>query len=160
MRAITVLIQQTLLTTFSPVWAHGFYHSVYDLTTISGYAYLWGYRSQSRKKELWERIELSYNLSWAPKNWCFWTVVLETTLESSLDCKEIQPAHPERNLSWIFIGRTDVVAETPILWPLDVMGWLFWKDPDSGKDWGQKEKGTTEDEMVGCHHWLNGHEFG
>ena len=91
-------------------------------------------------------------------NWCFWTVVLEKTPESPLDCKEIQPVHPKGNQSWIFIGRTDAKAETPILWPPDVKSWLIWKDPDAGKDWGQ-EKGMTEDEMVEWHHWLNGHEF-
>ena len=85
--------------------------------------------------------------------------MLEKTLESPLDCKEIQPVHPEGNQSWIFIGRTDVEAETPILRPPDTKSWLIWKDPDAGKDWGLKEKGTTEDEMVGWHHWLNGHEF-
>ena len=95
----------------------------------------------------------------APKNWCFWTVVLEKTLESPLNCKEIQPVHPKGNQSWIFIGRTDVEAETPILWPPDAKNWLISKDPDVGKDWRWEEKGTTEDEMVGWHHWLNGHEF-
>ena len=104
--------------------------------------------------------ELDYEESWALKNWCFLTVVLEKTLESPLDCKEIQPVHPKGNQSWVFIGRTDVEAETPILWPPDVKSWLIWKDPDAGKDWGQEEKGTTEDEMVGWHHWLNGHGFG
>ena len=94
--------------------------------------------------------------SWVPKNWCFWTVVLEKTLESPLDCKEIQPVNPKGNQSWIFIGRTD--AEALILWPPDVKSWLIRKDPDAGKDWRQEEKGTTEDEMVGWHHWLNGHE--
>ena len=103
--------------------------------------------------------ELDYKESWAPKNWCFWTVVLEKTLESPLDCKEIQPVHPKGNRSWIFIGRTDAEAETPILWPPDAKNWLIWKDPDAGKDWGQEEKGMTEDEMVGRHHQLNGHEF-
>ena len=107
---------------------------------------------------LWMR-ELDYKGSWVPKNWCFWTVVLKQTLESPLDCKEIQPVHPNENQSWIFIGGTDVEAETPILWPPDVKNWLIWKDPDSGKDWGQEEKGTTGDEMVGWHHWVNGHEF-
>ena len=96
---------------------------------------------------------------WAPKNWCFWTVVLEKTLESSLACKEIQLVHPKGNQSWIFIRRTDAEAETPILWPPDVKNWLTWKDPDAGKDWRWQEKETTEDEMVGWHHWLNGHEF-
>ena len=100
--------------------------------------------------------ELDYKESWVPKNWCFWTVVLEKTLESPLDCK-IQLVHPKGNQSWIFIGRTDVEAETPILWPLDVKSWLIWKDPE---DWRREEKGMTEDEMVRWHHWLNGHEFG
>ena len=90
--------------------------------------------------------ELDYKESWVPKNWCFWTVVLEKTLESSLDCKEIQPVHPKGDQSWVFIGRTDVEAETPILWPPDVNSWLIRKDPDAGKDWGQEEKGTTEDD--------------
>ena len=93
------------------------------------------------------------------KNWCFWTVVLEKTLESPLDCKEIKPGNPKGNQSGIFIGRTDAKAEAPILWPPDAKNWLIWKDPDAGKDWRQEEKGTTENEMVGWHHWLNGHEF-
>ena len=94
--------------------------------------------------------------SWTIKK----AVVLEKTLERPLDCKEIQPVHPKGDKSWVFTGRTDVEAETPILWPPDVKSWLIWKDPDSGKDWGQEEKETTEDEMVGWHHQLNGHEFG
>ena len=93
-------------------------------------------------------------------NLCFWTVVLEETLESLLDYKEIQPVHPKGDQSWVFIGRTDVEAETPIFWPPHVKSWLIWKDPEVGKDWVQEEKGMTEDEMVGWHHWLNGHEFG
>ena len=97
--------------------------------------------------------------SWALKNWCFWTVVLENTLESPLDCKEIKPVNPKGNQSWIFIGRTDAEAETSILWPPDKKNWLIGKDPDAGKDWRQEEKGTTENEMVGWHHWLGGHEF-
>ena len=97
--------------------------------------------------------------SWALKNGCFWTVVLEKTLESPLDCKEIQPVHPKGDQSWVFIGRTDAKAETPVLWPLHAKSWLIRKDPDAGRDWGQEEKGTTEDEMVGWHHWLDGHEF-
>ena len=100
--------------------------------------------------------ELDYRESWVPKNWCFWTVLLEKTRESPLDCKEIQPVHAKGNQSWIFIGRTDVEAGTPIL---DAKSWLIWKDPDAGKDWRQEEKGMTEDEMVGWHHRLNGHEF-
>ena len=95
--------------------------------------------------------ELDYKESWVPKNWCFWTVVLEKTLESPLDCKEIQPVHPKGDQFRVFIGRTDVEAETPILWLLDMKSWLIWKDPDAGKDWGQEEEGTTEDEMVGWH---------
>ena len=104
--------------------------------------------------------ELGYKESWAPKNWCFWTVMLEKTLESPFDCKEVQPVHPKGDQSWVFIGRTDVEAETSILWPPDAKSWLIWKDPDAGKDWGQEEKGMTEDEIVGWHHWLNGHGFG
>ena len=103
--------------------------------------------------------ELDYKESWVPKNWCFWTVVLGKTLESPLDCKEIQLVHPKGDQSWVFIGRTDVEAETLILWPYDVKSWLIWKDPDAGKDWGQEEKGTREDELAGWHHWLDGHEF-
>ena len=104
--------------------------------------------------------ELDYKESWALNNWCFWTVVLEKTLQSPLDCKEIQPVHPKGDQSWVFIGRTDVEAETTILWLPDAKSWLIWKDPDAGKDWWQEEKGTTEDEMVGWHHWLYGHGFG
>ena len=103
--------------------------------------------------------ELDYKESWVPKNWCFWTMVLEKTLESPLDCKEIQPVHPKGDQPWDLFGRTDVEAETPILWPPDGKSWLIWKDPDAGKDWRQEEKGTTEDEMAGWHHWHNGHGF-
>ena len=93
--------------------------------------------------------ELDCKESWTPKNWCFWTVVLEKTLESPLDCKEVQPVHPKGNQSWIFIGKTDVEADTSILWPPDTKNWLTAKDPDAGKDWRQEEKGMTEDERVG-----------
>ena len=103
--------------------------------------------------------ELDYKDSWAPKNWCFWTVMLEKTLESPLDCKETQPVHPKGDQSWVFFERTNAKAETPILWSPEPKSWLIWKDPDARKIWRQ-EKGTTEDEMVGWHHWLNGHEFG
>ena len=103
--------------------------------------------------------ELDYKESWALKNWCFWTVVLEKTLESLLDSKEIQPVHPKGDQSWVFIGRTDVEAEIPILWLLDMKNWLIGKDTDAGKDRRQEEKRVTEDEMVGWDHWLNGHEF-
>ena len=96
--------------------------------------------------------------SWAPKNWCFWTVMLEKTLESLLDIKEIQPVNPKGNQSWIFIGRTDAEAETPILWPPHAKNWLIRKVPDAGKDWRPEEKEMTEDEMVGWHHWRDGHE--
>ena len=106
--------------------------------------------------QMWE---LNYEESWALKNWWFWTVMLEKTLESSLDYKEIKPVNPKGNQSWVFIGRTDAEAETPILWTPDAKSWLIWKDPDAGKDWGQ-EKEVTEDEMVGWHQWLKGHEFG
>ena len=104
--------------------------------------------------------ELDHKEGWALKNWCFWIVMLEKTLESPLDCKEIQPVHPKGNQSWVFIGRTDVEAETPILWPPDAKRWLIGKDPDAGKDWRWEEKGMTEDEIAGWHHRLNGHEFG
>ena len=103
--------------------------------------------------------ELDCEESWVPKNWCFWTAVLEKTLESPLDCKEIQPVHPKGIQSWIFIGRTDVEAETPILWPPDAKNWLIGKDLDVVKDWRQEEKGMTEDEMAGWNYWLAGHEF-
>ena len=98
--------------------------------------------------------------SWTPKNWCFWNMVLEKTLESPLDCKETQPVPPKGNQFWLFIGGIDAEAETPVLWPPDVKSWLIWKEPDAGKDWGQEEKGKTEDEMVGWHHRLDGHGFG
>ena len=103
--------------------------------------------------ESWTMIK-----GYAPKNGCFWTVVLEKTLERPLDCKEIKPVNPKGNQSWIYIGRTDAEAEAPILWLPDAKSWLIRKDPDAGKDWGQEKKGVTEDEMVGWYHWLNGHE--
>ena len=103
--------------------------------------------------------ELDYKESWAPKNWCFWNVVLEKTLESPLDCKEIQPVHPEGNQSWIFIWRTDAETEASILWPHDAKNWLTGKDHDDRQDWRQEEKGTTEDETFGWHHQNDGHEF-
>ena len=115
-----------------------------------------GYGFSSSYVWMWE---LDYKESWALKNWCFLAVVLEKTLGSPLDCKEIQPVHPKGNQSWIFIERTDGEAETLILWPPDAKNWLIWKDPDAGKDWRQEEKGMTKDEMVGWHHRLNGDEF-
>jgi len=102
--------------------------------------------------------ELDYKESWALNNWCFWSVVLEKTLESPLDCKEIQPVHPKGDQSWTFIGRTGSKAEIPILWPPHGESWFIGKDPDARRDWGQEEKGTTEDEMAGFHHWFNGRE--
>ena len=104
--------------------------------------------------------ELDYKESWAPKNWCFWIVVLEKTLESPLDYKEIQPVHARGNQSWMFIGRTDAEAEIPVLWPPDVKSWLIGKDPSAGKEWRLEEKGMTEDEMAGWHHWFDGPESG
>ena len=115
-----------------------------------------GYGFSSGHVWMWE---LDYKESWAPTNWCFWTVVLEKTLESPMDCKEIQPVHPTGDQSWVFIGGTDVEAVTPILWLPDAKNWLIGKDPDAEKDWRREEKGMTEDEMVGGHHRLNGHEF-
>ena len=103
--------------------------------------------------------ELDHKESWVPKNWCFWTMVLEKTLESPLDCKKIQSVNLKGNQSWILIGRTDVKVEAPKLWPPDVKNWLIGKDTDAGKDWRQEEKGMTENEMVGWYHWLNGHAF-
>ena len=103
--------------------------------------------------------QLDYKESWVLNNWCFWTVVLEKTLESPLIYKEIQPVNPKGNKSWIFIGKTDAEAKTPILWLPDVKNWLIWKDTEAGKDWRWEEKEMTEDEMVGWHHWLDGYEF-
>ena len=103
--------------------------------------------------------ELDYKESWALKNWCFWTTVLEKTLESPLNCKEIKPVHPKGNQFWLFIGRTDAKAEAPTLWPPDEKIWLIGKNPDSEQDWRQEEKGMTEDEIVGWHHGLSGHEL-
>ena len=102
--------------------------------------------------------ELDHKESWVPKNWCFWTVVLQKTLENPLDCKEIQPVNPKGNQPWIFIGRTNAEAEALILWPPDMKNLIIGKDPHDGKDWGQENKEVTEDETVGWHHWLNGHE--
>ena len=103
--------------------------------------------------------ELDHKENWASKNWCFWTVVLEKTLESSLDSKEIKPVNPKGNQLWRFIGKTDVETEAPILWPPEAKSWLIRKDPGAEKDWRQEERRMTEDEMIGWHHWLNGHEF-
>ena len=114
------------------------------IANVSGHVWIW---------------ELGYKESWAPKNWCVWTVLLEETLESHFDCKETQPVYPKGNQSWIFIGRTDAEAETLILWPPNAKNWLIWKDPDAGKDWKWEEKGTTEDKIVAWHHRLNGNEF-
>ena len=115
-----------------------------------------GYGFSSSHVWMWE---LDYKKSWALRNWCFWTVVMEKTLESPMDFKGIQPVHSKGDQPWVFFGRTDAKAETLILWPPDVKNWLIGKDPDAGQDWRQEEKGTAEEEMVGWHHWLNGHEF-
>ena len=114
------------------------------------------YGFSSSHVQMWE---LDHKESWVLKNWCFWTVVLEKTLESPLDCKEIQQVRPKGNQSWIFFGRTDAETEASILWSPDMKSWLIGKDPDAGKDWGQEEKGVAEDEVVGWHHQLDGHEF-
>ena len=114
-----------------------------------------GYGFSSGHVWMWK---LDCEESWVQKNWCFWIVVLEKILESPLDLKEMQPVHPKGDKSWVFIGRTDVEAETPILWPPHAKSWLIGKDPDAGRDWGQEEKGMTEDEMAGWHHRLDGHE--
>ena len=114
-----------------------------------------GYGFSSSHVWMWE---LDYKESQVLKNWCFWTMMLAKTLESPLNCREMQPVHPKWDQSWILIGRTDAEAETLILWPPDVKNWLIWKNPDAGKDWRWEEKGMTEDEMVRWHHWLNGHE--
>ena len=115
-----------------------------------------GYGFSSSHIWIWE---LDHKESWVSNNWCFWTVMLEKTHESPLNCKEIQPVHPKGDKSWIFFGKTDAEAETLILWPPDAKNWLIWKDPETGNDWRQGEKGKREDEMVGWHHQLDGHEF-
>ena len=121
--------------------------------------YSQSYGFSSRHVWMWELDFYSPTESWALNNWWFWTVVLEKTLESPLDCTEIQPANPKGNQSWLFIGRTDAGVETPILWPPDGKNWHIGKDPNAGKDWRQKEKGMTKDELVGWRHQLDGHEF-
>ena len=120
----------------------GLYNQSYDFS--STHVWIW---------------ELDHKESWAVKNWCFWIMVLEKTLGSPMDCKEIKPANPKGNQSWILIGRTDAEAETPVLWLPHVKSCLIGKDSDAGRNWGQEEKGSTEDEMIGLYHWLNGHEF-
>ena len=134
-----------------------YYYYYYFFAVLCGLnkgLYSQSYSFPSSHVQMWE---LGHKESWAPKNWCFLTVVLEKTLESPLDCKEIKPVHPKGNQSWIFTGRTN--DEAPILWPPDEKSWLIGKDPDAGKDWGQEEKQMIEDEIVGWHHWLDGHEF-
>ena len=125
----------------------------WDITDKSLSSQSYGFSSSHVR--MWE---LDHKESWAPKNWCFWTVVLEKTPASPLDCKEIQPVHSKADQSWVFSGGTDAEAETPILWPPHAKSWLSGKDSDAGRDWGQEEKGTTEDEMAGWHHWLDGCE--
>ena len=126
---------------------------IIEILIVSEWALLW---IKSISLFSWE---LDYKEGWVPKNWCFQIVVLEKILESPLDCREIKLVNPKGSQLWIFTGRTDAEAEAPILWLPDARSWLIGKDPDAGKDWGQEEKGMTEDEMVGWHHWLNGHEF-
>ena len=139
----TILTQKTTPLSTYPEIAFALYlHYTFERTGLS-----------------FKKWELDYKEGWALKNWCFWAVVLEKTLESPLDCKEIQPVNPKGNQSWIFMGRTDAETETPVLWPSDVKNWLTEKDPDAEKDWRQEEKGMTEDRMTGWYHQLNGHEF-
>ena len=128
----------------SPMYSAGMHVIRFLLSSSCGHVWMW---------------ELDCEESWVLKNWCFWTMVLKKTVESRLDYKEIQPVHPKEDQSWVFIGRTDAEAETPILWPPYAKSWLIGKDPDAGRNLGQEEKGMTEDEMVGWHHQLNGHEF-
>ena len=127
-----------------PCRGHSTQYCLLIFTALCGHVWMW---------------ELDCEESWVLKYWCFWTVVLENLLESPLDCKEIQSVHPKGDQSWVFIGRTNAEVETPILWPPDGKRWLIGKDPDAGRDWGQEEKGTTEDGMAGWHPWLDGHEF-
>ena len=123
--------------------------------TLPTKVHIVGYRFSSSHEQMWE---LDHKEGWAPKNWCFWIVVMEKTLESPLDCKKIKLVNPKGNQPWIFIGGTDAEAEAPMLWPLDVKSQFTGKDPDAGKDWGQEKTGATKDEMVGWHHWLNVYE--
>ena len=127
-----------------------------DISLLTKVHIVKSYAFSSSHVWMWE---LDYKESWAPKNWCFWPGMLEKTLESPLDCKEIQPVHPKGGQSRVFIGRTNVEAETPILWPLNVKSWLIGKAPDAGKDWRQEEKGMIEDKIIGWHHYIDGHEF-
>ena len=157
--AVRILISHQSLSTFEDQSWKGIIKTQDILTwnVISRFLLL----TWKKKMQLPRCWELNHKEDWASKNWCFWTVVLEKTLASPLDCKEMQPIHPKGNQSWTFTGRTDVDAEAPILWPPDAKNWLIGKDPDAGKNWKQgEEKGMTEKEMVGRHHWLNGHEFG
>ena len=144
-----LLPEEKLWSTWQHIKKQKHYSANKDLSSQS-------YSFSSSHVWMWE---LDYKESWALKNWCFLTVVLEQTPESPLDCKEIQPVNPKGNQSWIFTVRTNAETETPILWLPNAKKWLIWKDPDAGRDWRQEEKGTTEDEMVGWHHQLDGHEF-
>ena len=151
-----VLLELSTMTCPSWVALHSMAHSFIEMLLCQQSSSSQSYGFSSGHVWMWQ---LDHKEGWALKNWCFWTVVLEKILESPLDCKEIQPVHPKGDQSWVFIGRTDAEAETPILWPPHAKNWLIRKDPDAGKDWRQEEKGKTEDEMVGWHHWLDGHEF-
>ena len=127
-----------------------------DITLPTKVHIVKSYGFSSSHVQMWE---LDHKEGWASKNWCFWTMELGKILESPLDCKEIKPVNPKRNQCWIFIGRTDAKAEALILWLPDGKSWIIGKVPNAGNDWGREEKGQTEEEMFGWHHWLNGHEF-
>ena len=145
--------------TSSLIWPHpstGVEGKSYKQENAGGHPSVFGIWRAQIQASAGPRWGLDHKEGWVPKNWCFWTVVLKT-LENPLDCKEIKPAIPKGNQSWIFSGGTD--AEAPILWPSDAKNWLIGKDPDAGRDWGQEEKGMTEDEIAGWHYRLDGHEF-
>ena len=137
----------------------GIYRDDSTMERLVGYDALFSFPSWEFMILYMRDLRMCRFFSWAPKNWCFWTVVLEKILESPLDCKEIQPVHPKGNQCWIFIGKTDDEAETPVHCPPNAKNWLIWKDLDVGKDWRWEEKEMAENEMVGWHHQLNGHEF-
>ena len=166
MMRLHVFFSQLIINLLSLWYHHYCYFAIQGILiflwlNLSIFYGFWIFSHKQKDLLYFRRVETikswGYKESWAQKNWCFWTVVLEKTLESSLDCKEIQPVHPKGSQSWIFIGRTDAEAEAPILWPPDAKKWLIGKDPDAGKDW-RREKGMTESEMVGWHHRRDGHE--
>ena len=142
------LLGRKVMTNLNSIFKNQRHHFVHKCPYSQSYGFY------SNHVLMWE---MDHKEGWAPKNWCFWIVVLEKTLEGPLERKKIKPVNPKGDPPWIFIGRAD--AEAAILWPPDAKSWLIGKDPDAGKDWGQEEKGVTENEMVRQHHWLNGHEF-